>query len=292
MSINFNYSNNSPNLLQQASNLVTSAANQFIVRPLGAPNLTGISGYIFDILDDEEISLDSEITDNYVESNYAIQDHIALKPVKFTLRGYVSELLDSTPNALAAIYTRLKGLQTLGGLAPDFNVQDSQFYTKVNDTVQKVTNVFNQAKSVFQLFNVASTSTNKQQKVYQYFYGLWSTRQLCSVETPFGLFENMAIESVRALQSGDTRFISDFSVTFKQIQVVQSITVSNAVGSLISQNWGSIVNAPKLAGGVFQQTVSAVSKLGTDAGTAVNKAGVTFTVANVSQARFIQQLGL
>ncbi len=289
MSLDFNYAANSPNLIQNAQNLVSSVVNQFIVRPLGAPNIIGISGFIFDVLDDEEVIIDSDITDHYVESNYAIQDHIALKPVRFTLRGYVAELVDDLPNSLASIYNRVKGLQTLGGLAPQFNTQDSQFYSQVNDTVQKVTNVINQAKSAYQLFGDSSTTSNKQQKVYQYFFNMWKTRQLCKVETPFAVFDNMAIESIRAIQSGSTRFISDFTITFKQILTVNSIVLTPSVGSLLSQNLGSVSNSLLSPGGVFKQTVAAISNLGTDAGTPTNKQGFVLTVANTLNTRYLQQ---
>lgn len=289
MSLNFNYASGQGNILQDAKNLASSVVNQFIVRPLGSPNIIGVSGFVFDILDDEEISIDSDITDHYVEANYAVQDHIALRPVRFTLRGFVAEVVDDAPNALASIYSRIKGLESLGGLAPEFNVQDAQFYATVNDTVQKVTNVINQAKSIYQLFGDSSTTDNKQQKVFQYFYNMWKTRQLCQVETPFMVFDNMAIESVRALQSGASRFVSDFNITFKQIIQISSITFSTNIGSLLSQNLGSISSAPLLGSGVFQQVISTPVNLGTDAGTPNNDLGAPFTVTDTLQSTFLQQ---
>lgn len=289
MSLNFNYSTTQPNVIQQAQNLASSVVNQFIVRPLGSPNLIGVSGFVFDVLDDEEIIIDSDITDSYVEANYAVQDHIALKPVRFTLRGFTAEIVDEIPNALTTLFGTVQGLVSLGGLAPSFNAQDAQFYATVNNTVQKVQNVVNQVNSVFQLFSNSSTTTNKQQKVYQYFYNMWKTRQLCTVETPFAIFESMAIESIRAFQSGTTKFIADFTITFKQILVVNSITITPNAGSLVSQNLGSISNNVRNPGGVFQQVVSGQSNLGTDNGTATNDQGLTFSVANVSQAHYIQQ---
>lgn len=289
MSLKFNYNTVQPNIIQNAGNLLSSITGQAIVRPLGAPNLTGVSGMVMDILDDEEIVVDSDITDHYVEQNYAVQDHIALKPLRFTLRGYVGELVDDIPNALANIFTQVTGLTTLGGLAPEFNVQDSQFYAKLNNVLQLGTNVLKQVKNAYQLFNQSVTTTNRQQTVYQYFFNMWKTRQLCTVETPFAIFENMAIESIRALQTGETNVISEFTVTFKQIQTVASITFSNNVGSLLSQNSGSISNTPLLGGGRFEQIISTPVNLGTDAGTANNANGLPITVSSVSQNTYVQQ---
>jgi hypothetical protein len=158
MSLNLNYNSTQPSIIQNANNLLSSVTNQAIVRPLGSPNLTGVSGLVLDILEDEEVILDSDITDHYVEQNYAVQDHIALKPLRFTLRGLVGELVDSTPNALAAIFTQITGLATLGGLAPQFNPQDTQFYAKVNNIVQLGTNVLNQINNAYQLFSQSSTT--------------------------------------------------------------------------------------------------------------------------------------
>ncbi len=292
MSLDFNYAAGQGNILQDAKNLASSVVDQFIVRPLGSPNLIGVSGFVFDILDDEEVILDSDITDHFVEANYSVQDHIALKPVRFTLRGFTAEVVDQIPNNLATIFQRIQGLESLGGLAPTFNTQDAQFYSAVNDVVQKTTNVINQVKSTYQFFGDASTTTGKQQKVYQYFVNLWQTRQLCKVETPFAVFESMAIESIRAVQGGTTRFISDFTITFKQITTVNSITISSNVGSLVSQNLGSISNQALSPGGVFKNTIAAVSNLGTDGGTSTNKNGTTFTVANVLESRYVQQAAL
>ena len=47
----------------------------------------------FDYIEDETLSCEASITDNYVESNYAIQDHIAIKPKVYRLRGCVGEIV-------------------------------------------------------------------------------------------------------------------------------------------------------------------------------------------------------
>jgi len=291
MSLNLNFASKKPNLVQNAANLLSSVVNQAIVRPLGMPNVVGVSGFVMDILDDEEISLDSDITDHYVEQNYAIQDHIALRPVRFSLKGLVGEQVDTIPNSLASIFTQVTGLSTLGGLTPQFNIQDAQFYAKVNDVVQLGTNVLKQVKNVFQLFDQSSTTTNKQQTVYQFFYNMWKTRQLCSVETPFAVFENMAIESVRAYQSGDTNLISEFVVTFKQIQTTSTTVFSGNTSSIVAQNLGSISNLPREAGGRFEQMTSQPVSLGTDPGKSNDSNGNLISVANTSQNLYIQQAG-
>lgn len=292
MSLTLNYSSTQPSIVQNTQSLLSSVTNQAIVRPLGMPNLTGVSGLVLDIIEDEEVIADSDITDHYVEQNYAVQDHIALKPIRFTLRGFVGELINTIPNALANIFTQVTGLAVLGGLTPEFNPQDSQFYADLNNVVQLGQNVLNQINNAYQLFNQSSTTTNRQQTVYQYFFNMWKTRQLCTVETPFAIFENMAIESLRAMQPAETNVISEFTITFKQILTVSSVTFSSNAGSLLSQNLGSISTTPLLGGGRFEQIISTPVNLGTDAGTANDINGNPISVDSISKNTYIQQIQL
>ena len=86
---------------------ITTLDNKAIVRPNNPP--AGIAGFLFDLQADDEIHLQSDITDHYVEDNTAIQDHIALRPEEITLKGLVAELTDASPpsNATAGIQDAL-----------------------------------------------------------------------------------------------------------------------------------------------------------------------------------------
>lgn len=233
----------SQGLIKNVGNLVSNVVNQFIVRPTGDPNKVGISGFVFDILDDEEVMMDSDITDHYVEDNYAVEDHIALRPIRFTLRGYIGELTDIFPNTFLSILTNIQSLSSIGSFLPAFTSQATQFYASIADKASQVGQIINQAKNLYDIFKFKSTNATKQQNAFQYFYVLRESRQLCDVETPFMLFKNMAIESVRALQKGDTKFITDFSITFKQIRTVSTVTYRNpeSVGTL-EENFNNLDN--------------------------------------------------
>ena len=222
------------NAIQNTQNLISNIVNQYIVKPLGGQDSSGVDGFVFDILEDEEILLDSDITDHYVEDNYAIQDHIALKPLMFTLRGYVAELNDLFSNTTLGLLTNIQSLSTIGGFLPKFSTQATQVYAKAAATLSKVGQVLNQAQNVYDIFFPKSTSATKQQNAYKYFRDLWYNRVLCTVETPYGMFQKMAIESVRALQPGTSRFVTDFSVKFKEIRTVSTISYA-ATPSVSSQ---------------------------------------------------------
>lgn len=53
---------------------------------------------LFTFIDDETSVLEASITDNFVETNHAIQDHIAIKPRIYRLRGCVGEVVYSASN--------------------------------------------------------------------------------------------------------------------------------------------------------------------------------------------------
>lgn len=62
-----------------------------------------------------------------------------------------------------------------------------------------------------------SLQMDRQKYAYQKFQYLWVNKILCFVDTPWGTFKNMAIQSVAVSQDENTKHITDISITFKQI---------------------------------------------------------------------------
>lgn len=52
---------------------------------------TGIAGFKFHIPEREQITMNNQITNHYLENNEPAQDHIANEPIKITLQGYQGE---------------------------------------------------------------------------------------------------------------------------------------------------------------------------------------------------------
>lgn len=67
-----------------------------------------------------------------------------------------------------------------------------------------------------------------------YFCQMWLARQMFSVETPWGIMNNMGILNMRAEQPEETKYGTNFSVTFKKIRVARSVTVN--LGQLAGRN--------------------------------------------------------
>lgn len=214
------------NSLTNLVDLASTAGEMFLV----APEKLEAEVYVFDTRGDEEVVLESDITDNWVEDNSTMQDHIGLKPVTITLSGYVGEL-KNTPRtemqAVAGVSSSI--MQAITPLAPQLTAQ-SQY-------------IFNRTQEMYDIYNKANETAGRledslkkisvpqeasaQQQAFGKFYEMWITRQLSTVYTPFGAYDSMAIEKISAKQSEDSSYISEFSVTFKKIRLAKKITVSS-----------------------------------------------------------------
>lgn len=196
-----------------------------IVRPNNPP--AGIGGFLFDIPGDEEVRLKSAISRHFVENNTPISDHIALDPEQVTVRGLVAELVAgvTTPSPVAAI---ANVLPLLGVMMPPLTIAQTAAAaaTAVGTFLQ--TQSLSGQQSLYQYFQATApgrANLTRQQNAALFFQQAWWGRQLFSVETPWGIWTNMAISDVRMLQSKESRYISDFAIVFERIRVAGDITV-------------------------------------------------------------------
>lgn len=224
--INLNLNSSLAQSIQAATNLIGNVVNGFVVSPNGAP--PGVSGFLFSIIDTEEMSVESDVTDHFVEENYAIQDHVALKPIHFKLKGYQGELVNIAGQPFNPILNTILALAPLTQVNPLFNEQDSQVYEDIAQTSAQAENVINQIPSIFSLISNLTNVQTSQQAALNFFMSMRNNRQLVTIQTPYGLLTNYIIEDFNALQAGDSRFMSTFSVTFKQIQVVSTAVTPTA----------------------------------------------------------------
>lgn len=212
------------------ANYSLSAVNAFMVKP-EIPEFTqqgSISGFLFDVKGRDELTLASNITDHYVENNSAMQDHIARKPITVRVNGFVGEVKNTfdvgTWQNTVATYA---GKSTaLSYLAPELTTQAKSVYNqmerlyglyeKANDTVG---DLYNQFKGT------ASDQTDtRQQAAFQYFKKAWETNQLFTVQTPWETLQQMVIESLRATQNDETKYVTEFEITFKQFRFASTLT--------------------------------------------------------------------
>lgn len=167
---------------------------------------------------EQTVSLESDITDHYAESNDHINDQIALRPEVITTQGFIGELSDFLPPELQAIKEIKDKLTSLSAVAPELSITAARTYNLAFQGYQAVQSV---KKSVEAL--ITGENQTEQQKQYSLFYGYWKARTLFNVQTPWAIFENMAIKTLTAIQSGETDKITTFEVTFKQMRFAEEI---------------------------------------------------------------------
>lgn len=85
-----------------------------------------------------------------------------------------------------------------------------------------------------------------------YFYQMWLGRQLFSVETPWGIINNMAILSGDFEQPEETKSQTAFTITFQKIRIATTVTVN--LGQLAGRNAVQASAASPAQGGTAGQT--------------------------------------
>lgn len=202
---------------------------------------------VFNYEGEQTVSLEADITDHYIETNTTIQDHIALRPEMITTHGYIGELNDVPPPALAALQQAANKLGAINSYTPGLSAAAIAAYNTAFQAYQAATAIYNAGSSVvgsvlgsgesvvgpngLQL----ASSQNKQQTMFQTFYGYYTQRVLFTVQTPWAVFQNMAIYKLRAIQGEDTTMITDFEVTFKRIRYGTTTSSPSTVKSSIAQ---------------------------------------------------------
>jgi len=218
-------------VLQTLANTNPSAVAA-IVRPNNPP--PGIAGFIFDVVGDETTELKSNITDNVVEDNTTVQDHISLDPETITVRALMAELATSTP-VNPPVAQPLSPLPLNPGLVPPLT-PGSNTPTPDPTNLQNTQSLYNyyEQQSTIGIVGTppagqAAKKNTRQSDAFLFFYAMWKGRQLSSVETPYGIWTNMAILSLRAEQSETSKYVSDFWITFKKMRFAASVTVSSGL---------------------------------------------------------------
>lgn len=233
---------------QSLSNLVLvtpestqGMAPQNPANPDGTPStLPKPPTLLFHYEGEQSIILESDITDHYIEDNTAVADQIALKPERYTVRGYIGELNNVAPTFLEPVRAAAEKLTNIGAYAPQVSVTAALAYAEAFFLYQTSKNVANAAVSAWKTISNLSTggqaqtvisssgikvgnAQNEQQMAFQQFYGYWRNKNLFTVQTPWAVFQNMAIERIRPTQFDESRMVTEFEITFKMIRVASTI---------------------------------------------------------------------
>lgn len=219
-------------------------------QPSGAQSTLPIpqpAAFQFHYEGEQSITCQSDITDHYIEDNTAIQDQIAVKPEIIATHGFIGELNDVPPLALRALQTAAMSLTSIGAYVPQISstallaYNEAFFAYQLEQQAQAaivstwgaingsggeaVANSGNGA-----LINYNQASQSLQQKAFQLFYAYWFNRVLFTVQTPWAVFVNCAINTLRPIQDAETNVITDFELSFKVIRTATTNVTTPVVG--------------------------------------------------------------
>lgn len=222
------------NSVLSGADLLTSLINS--VALVSPQEDKGLNGWLFHIPKDNNLSFESDITDHYVENNTAVQDHIALKPEEYSVSGLIGELnyrdvYDKTQTDMREAQSKFP---MIGIIAPKLTQQAMQAMNTVEraySVAEKVYGLTGQDNTpdVYKQFleeteGKFSDSKHKQQQLaVNYFYWAWKSRKLFKVQTPWRIFDNMVIKSCRVTQNEETDTVTDITLNFKKINVIDYV---------------------------------------------------------------------
>lgn len=204
------------------NNPVVGIQPQNTFLPVNFPPSPSSEALVFNYEGEQTVLLESDITDHYIENNTSIQDQVAIRPEVITTHGFIGELNDILPSLLQSLQTTAASISVLGGYAPTLSLTAILALNKAAQAYQVSNSLANTAINAWNSISGGGVQ-NKQQKAYAKLYGWWQARTLMTVQTPWNLFLNCAIKSIRAIQDADTQLITDFEVTFKVLRFSSTV---------------------------------------------------------------------
>ena len=230
---------------------------------------------LFDYIQDETSTVSADITDNWVESNYTLQDHIAIKPRIYRLRGCVGEVLYEN------VYKFLEKFEEEKIKHPVFSktIDTVNTITSLSGTVSNYTRAainvvkqiessYDRYKKIYDNFTKANQLQGKRQAIlYEMLVYMMQNRlPVHLTNLAFGdevlkeLYtyeKNYFIQSVSAHQ-GNNAFISDIEVTIKEIRVAVTKTTKvdsskySGIAANTSEAQNGLAKAQEVPQGTFQ----------------------------------------
>ena len=198
-------------------------------------------GFIFDVINKEQIIRQADITDHYIEDNRFLHNHISKKPLAFSISGYKGEVQDALSSG-DDVFTSLVGE---AARLVDLAFQSANLISGViGKSAVATTNALDSNYKAQQLYkatalvasngikNFTFDKLTRQEKAFKLLNEHFENHTLFTVQTPYGRYSNMVIQELRVTQAEDSNSYSDFELTFKQIRKVatslQSIADANS----------------------------------------------------------------
>lgn len=204
-----------------------------------------IAGYKFHILERESVKYEADVTDHYIDTNRAVHDHIAWKPVTITLQGlqgrYFHDIIRdighsveyyrvfNTVTSFLPITTPIvmvrkvkSTISCLTGGSGIVNMIANKFtsyaFGYIKDWLRQIGN------DLIETYDNAVKIDDEQTKMFLYLETIFKAGMPITVTTSWRSYDNMVITSLQPTRDGNGD-ITEFQVTLKQISTVSSIIV-------------------------------------------------------------------
>jgi hypothetical protein len=250
------------NIAQKTSSngyLPPTAANviaQSIIETIAVPSLNlGIAGFTDFAKEGEELSLESTITDLYVEDNTALQQGMSNKPLQVTIRGIVSDLqFQFAQSTTTQIAQGVEKLTVAAAFLPTLSAaeqakRDAVESARIGDDPYEIySNTLNPSYNLYTLFQNAATALTTDGRFFQFFKALRDAKVPFSVDTRWGFFNDMLLESLRPASINGVTNASAFEMKFKQVRFASTQTVPFDASNYESQ--AALQNQPIKQNGI------------------------------------------
>lgn len=176
-------------------------------------------GFNLILTEQEAIDFKSNITDYVLENNTMVQSGNTRQPLIITLKGKIAELYETKEKSIKYFDKIQQGLNKFTGISSNLSITAQQYFNDVNNLINKVENIVDKVDNAFNfvdtLFNQDGEFKN-QLKAFQFLKTLWETGELFSINTFYGVFDNMLIQDLSFIQN-ESEYTSEISITLKQI---------------------------------------------------------------------------
>lgn len=183
----------------------------------------GVSGWKFDITQNETVRLSADITDHYTESNTFINEHIVRKPITITLSGLKGELVyrrpDGIPGGVQELQNRLEIVDAyLGDYTPGMLQSIQRGISRAQSAVALLNQGLNKTQNMLAALSGEGPEETLQEKAYKELKALYRSNQLVTVQTPWEFFDSMIIQELSFSQGGETTGKTEIQITLKEMR--------------------------------------------------------------------------
>lgn len=188
----------------------------------------------FDIIGEETLTMNSDVTDYYVEGNISYQDQISLKPIEYKISGEVGELVyykkDETNSLLEAVPEKLTAIAS-------FIPPTTKSVNQIRNKTIKIANFVNSLDNIANRLGKLNETENKQQQAVRKLYNYWKNRIPINIRTAWRNLENYVITDLSFTQ-GNTVDKTKISITFKEFRLLytSAYVVSDALSDGLTRH--------------------------------------------------------